>query len=48
MRNNLLTIENGCVIRCNEEAVNVEIPNEVTSIGEKAFEKCGYSCFRKP
>ena len=39
MRNNLLTIENGCVIECNKKAVNVEIPEGVTSIGACAFLK---------
>lgn len=37
---NYLTIKNGAVTKCGKEAIDVEIPNSVTSIGYHAFEGC--------
>ena len=35
-----LTIENGVVTKCDENAVDVVIPEGVTEIGSCAFEEC--------
>ena len=40
MMNDYLTIENGVVIDCNTDAINVVIPDGVTSIGVCAFAYC--------
>ncbi|MCR5124063.1 MAG: leucine-rich repeat domain-containing protein [Treponema sp.] len=37
---NVLKIENGILIKCDENAENVEIPNGVTEIANYAFESC--------
>lgn len=40
MEENVLTIENGVVTKCDKSAVNVVIPDGVTKIGQKAFDYC--------
>ena len=41
MENNLLTIEDGVLMSCNDKTVkSVEIPDSVTKIGNSAFSNC--------
>lgn len=40
IENDVLTIENGVLTKCKEDAVNVVIPEGVTEIGEGVFVKC--------
>ncbi len=41
----MLTIENGCVLSCREEAKAVVIPDGVTEIGDHAFRNCHLLAF---
>lgn len=40
MKGEVLTIKDGVLTRCDDEAVDVMIPDGVTEIGERAFYCC--------